>query len=118
MLMKIPIYHDGNVMDWQPLCLDLPTCVKRENNVSTVYKCFTEVNYFEVSVLKDDTFRLVNHLHTKHKDFVGNHGVIYERVGMLRNDFEPCEIEELIEIINRFNVLLFDISNHLTPIEA
>ena len=118
MILDIPIFRNQEVTDWLKLCLNLPTCVKRETAVSTVYKCFSEREFIEFSVLKDETFRLVNVPHDKHTDFQADSlGIIYERVGMLKNNYSTCEVEELTGILNRYNTLIFNISHHLQTFE-
>ena len=104
MQIEIPVFDDtANIVDYIPMSLEFPYCVKTSNFLYKQYKMIDEQTCYEVTVYRNGAVQLYKVDHDKANEVVKETskllGFRFWRFGMAKNEFKPCTLDEILKEI-------------------
>lgn len=118
--IEIPIFDTtGDVVDYIPIEVQFPICVKFSNFLYKQYKLMDEKACYEFTKFRDGQCQLYRVEHTKANESVEETtkllGFRHWRFGFQKIEFDQCELKEMLEDTKEFGLSFFALLEIVTP---
>lgn len=105
MQIEIPIFDDtGNIVDYNPMSIEFPYCVKKSNFFFQQFKMIDEEYCYEITLFNDGPVQLHKVRHDEANESVNQYsyllGLRFWRFGFQKQDYQPCQLSEFIKVFN------------------
>ncbi|MEA5426818.1 hypothetical protein [Arcicella lustrica] len=104
MQIEMPIFDEcANIVDYIPMSVEFPHCIKKSNFLYTQYKMIDESTCYEITLFRNGQIQLYKVDHDKANETVTETskllGFRFWRFGFQKHEFQACELKEVIENI-------------------